>query len=235
MHTEKTKLVSNKFKERPGHVTTKKIRAVCIPCNNGWMSIVESAAQPIAGPMILGNAITLTPPMQTILAQWLTLKIMLGEQNQRHQEIKEIVIPQDDRDEFRRSRTIPSYICIWIARYVALTWRHAYLRHAALIGIGGSKTVIPPNTRGKNIQTTALGIGELFTYAIACTTDGIDFREFIRVGRAFTQLWPLTGDDISWPPPVAIDDRGANGAANVLASIMADDTTRWGGDAPEMR
>jgi hypothetical protein len=53
---------------------TFTVRCVCTDCNAGWMSEIESAAQPILTPMIEGNAVSLTISDQEILAKWLGLK-----------------------------------------------------------------------------------------------------------------------------------------------------------------
>jgi hypothetical protein len=60
--------------ERPGPVITKKIRAVCGDCNNGWMSRLETAVKPIILPMIRGDACTLDTEAQALLARWITMK-----------------------------------------------------------------------------------------------------------------------------------------------------------------
>lgn len=212
------------MKERSGHVTTKKLRAVCAACNSGWMSSIEQAAQRIATPLITGKAITLRSPEQTILGQWLTLKAMVGEQNQRDREKEEIVFLQRDRDDLRRNGTIPPYVHIWIARYIAFTWRHAYRRDAALLA---TTPVVPRHGRGKNVQTSAIGIGELFALVMACAAEGLKVNEFFKFGKQFIPLWPLTGYDIDWPPDSSIDDRGANAAADALGLLIRNPKTIW--------
>jgi hypothetical protein len=162
--------------------------------------------------------------MQEMLAQWITLKAMIGEQNQRHYEEDEIVIPRYDRDEFRKNRTVPPYFHIWIARYIAFFWRHTYWRHAGFIA---SPLKIPSNTRGKNAQTTTFGVGELFTYAMVCRAEGVNLAEFITLNAQFVPLWPPPGKDIQWPPPLSIDDRGADAAALAFAALLDSPATIW--------
>src|ERR1035437_6614904 len=49
--TEKTKLVRPpEVRSRQGHSWTKRLRAVCSECNNGWMSVLENVAKPILTP-----------------------------------------------------------------------------------------------------------------------------------------------------------------------------------------
>lgn len=220
VRTQKTKLIRHTRKERQGHVTTKTIRVVCMKCNNEWMSIIESSAQKVATPMILGQPIAITPAMQVVLAKWLALKVMIGEQNQRI----EVVVPQIDRNAFRERGIIPSYIRLWIARCVSNKWRNAYLRHSGLLG---RTTVIPENSGGKNVQTTALGIGELFVFATASVAKGIDMNDVFVMSNHFLPLWPLPGHDILWPPNRILDDRGADSAAMAFDTLMRDPRVIW--------
>ena len=43
-----------------GQIGSKKVRVVCRACNNGWLSQLEAAVQPILSDLISGYARTLT-------------------------------------------------------------------------------------------------------------------------------------------------------------------------------
>ena len=50
-----------------------KIKAVCRPCNNGWMSKLETDSKPLIGRLIEDFPLSLHTSQQTLLARW-TLK-----------------------------------------------------------------------------------------------------------------------------------------------------------------
>ncbi len=56
-----------------------KPRVVCRPCNNEWMSGLETATKPILRPLMLGEPQHLDRRSQTILATWASLKNMVAE------------------------------------------------------------------------------------------------------------------------------------------------------------
>jgi len=215
-------LVSKKVKERQGDVTTTKIRAVCARCNNGWMNEIEGAMQRVAAPLILGRPATITLAMQTVIAQWLTLKVMVGEHSQRNP--AEVVIPQSARQAFKDQRIIPACIRLWIARCVSNRWRSGYLRHSALLSDNVS---IVPNNGRKNVQTTAIGIGELFSYAMVSVSESIQLHEFFRISDRLVPLWPPQGGDIIWPPSTPINERAADTAALALDTLMKSPGVGW--------
>lgn len=158
--TEKTRLVRPpEVKSRQGHSWTKKIRAVCRSCNSGWMSVLENAAKPILTPLIATQPHRLTVDAMRILAQWIGLKIMVGERN--HPE--DSVTPLEDRAKFRSTLEIPQNFRIWIAKCGAGGWETGYLRHAATIG---TSPIVMPHHRFKNIHSVAFGIGDLFVFAL---------------------------------------------------------------------
>jgi hypothetical protein len=61
--TAKTQTVS-----RPGGLKRKKLRVVCEPCNNEWMSVIENDAKRVVLPMMLGQSLFLEEAAQPPLA-----------------------------------------------------------------------------------------------------------------------------------------------------------------------
>lgn len=54
-------------------------KCVCAGCNQGWMSNIESAAQPIVTPMIEDQGVTLDTADQEKVAKWLGLKAIVAQ------------------------------------------------------------------------------------------------------------------------------------------------------------
>ncbi len=53
------------------------LKSVCPECNSGWMSKIETAAKPLALPLMLGHSLALAPEAQQKLAVWAYLKCSL--------------------------------------------------------------------------------------------------------------------------------------------------------------
>ncbi len=53
-----------------GRALTSTVKAVCSPCNSGWMSALEGDVQPTLLPMIKGENTGITPVGQNLLATW---------------------------------------------------------------------------------------------------------------------------------------------------------------------
>jgi hypothetical protein len=61
-----------------GGVHTKKVRQVCVKCNNEWMSQIVQEAQPIAAELVSGRQVTLNEAEQAQVASWLVLAAMMA-------------------------------------------------------------------------------------------------------------------------------------------------------------
>jgi hypothetical protein len=213
VNTAGHKTIRHDKKERPGHITTVKVRAVCAKCNNEWMSAIEVAAKPVAIPMMLGKPLTLDRTMQTALVNWLVLKLMVMEQTNR----SDATFSSHDREQFLVNRTVPAYVRIWITQCFSNVWCNAYLRHAATLG---STLSDRPKDDKKNSFATAFGIGELFVFAIGTTATDVDLAGFFELGDELKQLWPLVQDLLKWPPDCAINDAGATRVTGLFGALM---------------
>src|SRR5205085_10125063 len=81
------------------------------------------------------------------------------------------------------------------------SWYTGYWHRTALVTLSRE----PPVLRNfKNIQTTAFGIGRLFTLSFITTLLELEFNptSFERIGLV-RRLWPLERDNIVWPLPLA--------------------------------
>jgi hypothetical protein len=146
-------------KPQQGHVYTKTIKAVCKNCNETWMRSIEENIKPILIPLLRGQPFTLRQKEKIKLATWLTLKVLVEEQEYP----AEAVVQQQTRTEFMKSRKIPEETKIWIGIHDTDHW-YTGLWHRTLTATLGPT---PPITgRLKNIQSTAFGIGHVFSLTI---------------------------------------------------------------------
>jgi hypothetical protein len=92
---------------------------VCGPCNNGWMSRLQTAMQPIMVPMIRGEQVALDEHSRGIAAAWMAMATMVGEYSSQ----LTMAIPQRDRTALyqHREHQIPLDLPGWqiaLGRYV---------------------------------------------------------------------------------------------------------------------
>ena len=73
-------------------VSGYEIRAVCKSCNGGWLSILESEARPIIGPMVAGCGTVLNRDAQNTVATWVIKTcLILALRNPKKQQTASII------------------------------------------------------------------------------------------------------------------------------------------------
>ena len=179
-------------RSRPGRMWTKKIQAVCVSCNTGWMSALENAVQPILTPLISTVPHTLTVSSIDILAKWIALKVMVGE----HNHPKDAVTPAEDRAKFRSTLEIPSDFKIWIAKCGVVGWQSAYIRHTATLSLTPD---FQPHHRFKNTQSVTFGIGDLLIHVLHSTVTDLGADCSFEPAGVVIPLFPIVGS-VNWPP-----------------------------------
>ena len=208
-----------KSRTKPGHAWTKKIRVVCARCNNGWMNALETDARPFLTPLISTASHTMTAAAALTVAQWIALKIMVGEHNQPG----DAVTPPSDRAKFRSTRQLPPNLKIWIARCGVGGWQTAYLRHAGTVS---TTSGVRPEHRHKNIHSVTFGIGDLLVHALHTTAPGVDLGLTLSEPRVVIPLFPAA-EEIIWPPARSISAAEAAFLANTLDRLFRSHRTRW--------
>jgi hypothetical protein len=218
--TENARLVKPpEVRARQGHSWTKTIRAVCRRCNNGWMSVLEKAAKPILTPLITSRSHALTEDSMRVLAQWIALKVMVGERNHP----KDAVTPLGDRTRFRATLALPSHLRIWVAQCGTQGWDTGYLRHAATMA---TSPVVMPHHRFKNIHSVAFGIGDLFVFVIHTTVAGVEDALTFNQPEGVIPVFPVVGP-ANWPPPKRLCGSEASAVADTLNRLFRCPRVRW--------
>lgn len=196
------------YRHRQGRVVSVKLKVVCAACNSGWMSRLEESAKPVLQRLILGVEQTLTEDDQRLLVRWVTLKMMVAEQ--LHPE--HAVFGQADRTAFMETREPPSSLQVWIARCGKLAWASAYRRRAATFTRPNAP---PPPRNTKNVQSMALGFGDLFVLAVhGLLNQGVE----VELEVAFFPVSPFLGA-VRWPPGFRISAEMALAAADILDDL----------------
>ncbi len=225
--TEKNKLVESKKRERQGAVKGKTLRVVCETCNNGWMSRLEEELKPTLIPLIKGRPAILSAQGQYQLARWITLKTMVGEQNER----SNAAFTQGQRDQLRILGFVPPQIMIWIGDCGEGGWATAYAKDAGVMSLPDIK-MVPKTLDHPNVMFLTFGVGRLLVHARLSNAEGLDFNEFIQLGSALTRLWPPTRPDIVWPTKPRITADQAGNLAMSFQQLCNNEKVIWKSEIP---
>jgi len=110
---------------RQGHSGSRKVRYVCGPCNNGWMSRMEARTRPILMPLIRGLLHQISTFDQRYLATWVAKTVMVAE----YVHPDHIAVPDGHRLWMYAKLEPPPDWSIWIANYHGIKWQSLALSH----------------------------------------------------------------------------------------------------------
>jgi len=128
------------------------VRAVCAPCNGGWMSSIEADAKPILQDLIYARGRTLDLGEQRKLASWAFLKACVFDELHP----QERVVPAEHRNRFFTYRQPPATgVAIWLGTYEALEVGH-YAYQGLRIGREGLREPEEPTVYVVTITIGAL-------------------------------------------------------------------------------
>lgn len=188
-------------KEVAGH----KLRAVCKPCNSGWMSDLETAVRPLIEPMIQGYNAALTPDEQTTVATWASMKAAVFE----YVWADEPVLTAADRQVIMTQNRPPA---------------SAQIRLAAVESNG-----YPLRALGRGYELRATGdkalrltltIGVLVAQVFGGSGAGDHgFHAITRTGIDFAAIFPPQLRTVAWPPTKLLDDTSLMAFAHPLAPL----------------
>jgi hypothetical protein len=206
------------MRTRQGSTFTKKLRVVCKTCNNGWMSRLENDTKPILLTLIQGEPTLLDREQQTLLAQWIVLKVMITEWSRP----LEAFIPKEDRRAFMDNLTIPPYLEMWVITNDSEKWKGTFLRQTALLAFPGPR---PPGRR--NSPTVAIGFGRLFIFVMMTLAAGMKLSERIGIHAIVPKLFPYASDTLPLPFVKNLDDQSAVRMAYSLDMLIQSPNTKW--------
>lgn len=209
-------------KTKNGRVWTKKMKVVCKPCNETWMSCLEEKVKAVLIPIMTSASHTITAESATIISQWVALKVMISEHNKRD-DAGDIVTTPPMRAEFKDSLAIPESLKIWIARCGVDGWASAFRRDAATVSL--TPTAVPSD-EFKNIQAITFGIGDLYVHVLHTTVQDLNLELPILDGNAMAQLYPVSGD-IVWPLTRGLSANEANYVSGMLDRTLQSSNVHW--------
>jgi hypothetical protein len=177
--------------DRPGDHRSKKLKVVCIACNTGWMSVLQSAAKPLLIPLMQGDWRPYNPAEQRILALWATMFTMVFE----HSVEDKIAIPAEVRKLFKEQgdgREPPRNWLIGVGRYDDDNALPVWNRFIGATKASPVHNVVNVPCQG---QLTLCSFGQLalLTFSIA------DDEAFGAVQASIKKRMLFSGFRIIWP------------------------------------
>jgi hypothetical protein len=223
--------IEKKEKLWGGDPRSRQLQIVCRPCNNHWMSDLQTAAKPVLIPLITGKAINLTPPRQESLAAWCAMTTMCAE----YFYPKTASVSVTDRRWFFKTHAAPNTFRIWIGDFDRKEWKphwgHLSLRISLTEHEGMQGWAIHPDgTPRPNTQTTMFVVGRLYIIVYSCPFPEILNSQAIaqRVDSRLSQIWPPRHSLLIWPPTDTLTDRDADQLAGAIFGRLDEVGTTFG-------
>jgi hypothetical protein len=210
-------------KVRQGQPFTRGFKLVCTRCNTGWMSGIDSDTKPILLKLLQGLPVTLLRNDRRSLATWLTLKFLVCDAIDPN----DSVFDQFVRSDFKASRKIPRGLQIFVGTHNSPEWHVGYRRQTMRGNLRETPATKAEHlAESQNIQSTAFGVGRLFSLTFASAIPDIKLNPAVGLIRLTRQLWPLRDRPIVWPPS-HISDSDLETLARVLADLARAPFARW--------
>ena len=216
--------LSTKEIERPGHLSTHKVRVVCKSCNNGWMSRLESKTKPVLVPMLKNQETQLTQSYQETLALWITVKTIVGE----YSEPDIAVTPEIDRHLVKEQGRIPDYYAIYLGHHSSGS-DSAWLRTSMTLALTMDGPDPPLDGYTRNTQSIAFLCGPLFLFVLTMRVNGIKASDFMRLPK-LTQIFPPQYSSVRWPNAESLNKQDMGKIAYALDDLKNHPNFRYGGD-----
>jgi hypothetical protein len=178
--------------------TLVTVRRVCTSCNSGWMSDLEGIAIPLVGPMLEGEAVSLTPAQQLDVATWAAKTFMVLE----FHGVGSVVATADERALLMSRTRPPANVAIRIARRGWVSEDDVRVQFRNLLASDDRDEDAAPN-----LFSTTLVLGELIVQGWGgAAHPPHKMTEMGSVSVEAIVLWPPVPSTVRWPPAVAVTD-----------------------------
>jgi len=191
------------------------IKTVCRPCNNGWMSKLESECIPVIGSMLQGLSVPLLQEQQELVSMWAMKTAMMMDSIKGRDAAKRFYT-HDECEQLRLQRTIPDETRVWLGHNVGEVlggFGTDFTAVAAELGMqciarGTSSTII--------VGRLSLQIVTVHRFPEHLGRDISDVQPKAADWESqLIQIWPATRY-ISWPPKVAFENEGRLGIGRLM-------------------
>lgn len=181
------------------------VKGVCVNCNTGWMSRLESEAKLILASMMSDIALPLTPETQSLLAHWSVKTAMVFDLFSSAR-----FYSDSERQQLRISMTLPENTRVWLGRYGQSNLLCGEARH-----LHKNKTQAH-NPFGNGYVTTI--IARRLIVQVLTIRRKPEFRSFKAIlhtkagpwKRSLIEVWPTAEKTLTWPPAISLSDATTN-------------------------
>lgn len=179
----------------------EKTRIVCERCNNGWMSTLEMAAQPILTPAIQGTRCLLTADQQRIAATWAFKTCLVYQASQAERPIA----PASHFFDLRRFKRPPRQVSIWMGSHYRARQDPAnsgYIQRPLAL----EEPPADPSLDGLMGYLCFLAVGGVSFVVVGHryrSPAEISYEGFL--AKALDQIWPHPSGVLLWPPYLMMD------------------------------
>lgn len=183
---------------------SKKLKVVCYPCNNEWMSGMETAAQPLLTAMFnaQGSSVRLDETAQLALARWAFKTVVVAAQVDRSDPF-----PLAHRREFHQTDRPPHHSQIRIGTASIPTLQRGeqlaefrFEPRTVTINRAGQSVSFPFYRASFRLLTVVFDI-----LGYVAETDMVNIDPDDDLKRALLPLWPAEYPRIWWPPVTSLD------------------------------
>jgi hypothetical protein len=170
---------------------------------------------------VMGNAATLDPTAQGVLAAWIAMCAMTSDFFYPERQ----AIRQGDRDWLRDNLSPPPETRkIWIGNYARGDWPAHYVKNSMAISDEGLNPEIGADGIPRpNTQTTTIVFGHLYVHVFSSVFSHLAQGVWGRTDDfgKIVEVWPVREQPVAWPAGLLTDRNADNIAAALFQTLDA--------------
>ncbi|MEO6701676.1 MAG: hypothetical protein ABI140_21035 [Jatrophihabitantaceae bacterium] len=196
----------NLIVEKKGSVLTARIREVCRTCNNGWMSRLETVAQPLLerlwAPTYAFGRTALDVDEAALVATWATKTAWERERTSD----QAVTATEEMRRHPMDQQLPPEFTSVWIARHQGRTNFGVFVARVEATHQDDHWST----DRRRHVLMCVMTFRGLSV--LVRTDDGWGVAQMELPESHWRKMWPVSGP-IRWPPPMAVSDEDVQAVA----------------------
>jgi hypothetical protein len=184
------------LKRQTGDIRSRRLKVVCGPCNNGWMSRLQKAAKPKLVPLLRGNWSELSDGECKAISAWAVMFTTIIERL----DLNTAAVTAAERMAFHRDQRLPPNWMIWAGH--CKDWPPWDFYHRGWDVVAEPNTTSPSVAERCTSETTTFKVGELLLHTYSTTASVIDVNPVVfALKHGLCALWPKTEMPYVAPKP----------------------------------
>jgi len=188
------------YRTRGGSQT---VRSVCATCNNGWMSDLETEAQPLLEPLLKGEIIRLSEPEQMIAATWAVKTVLVLGTTVENRVVAEFY------KDFYSHRTPSEGTLVALAAGIDPAFGMVDFKPMRVTDVFG------PMPYPQNAYVSLICAGRLVVWVASWREIPLPLPRLSEWEDPLTPIWPVMNPVASCPEKYVLDPRGIQELAEV--------------------